>query len=277
MSDPAPVPAAPVTFERPPVSEVAMAVQFARAVTGEATTMGRFWPKIADRFPHVETMAASPPMMEDFSTGPQPQVIFQMAPSPSPRFLLQSEARSALLQIQPDRFVYNWLREPGDAEYPRYRRLRAEFIELYELFAQTCAEQGRELTPTWCEVTYINPIEAPPLVDAPDSAAAVLSRLRTIQLDGLPAPEDTSLNEHYLLQRAGVPYGRFHVAVANGFRVTDNARIIMVTLTARGLVETPDLAGVLNLLDDGRGLIVKGFRDLTTNRMHEQWGLHTDD
>ena len=269
-----PLPPNPVNFDRPPVAEVALAVQFAAPVADEATILGRFWPKIQDQFPIVETQPALPPMSEDFSSAPQPQVMFQMfSGSPAPRYWLQTADRAGLLQVQPDRIAYNWRKEPGDFEYPRYERLRAQFFELYDTFAETCAAQGNTLIPTWCEVTYINPIEEIASTDGRADLASLLRRVQPLDLLGLGTPEDTNLHERYVLKRDNEPYGRLTVTATPGVRLQDNSKLTVLTLTTRGLADPMTAEGVVAFLDEGRNLIVNGFKQMTTDKMHAEWGL----
>lgn len=56
----------PVTFDNPPVGEVALAVQFAQPATDDASTLGRFWPRIQNEYPQVQVQPSLPPMSEDF-------------------------------------------------------------------------------------------------------------------------------------------------------------------------------------------------------------------
>ncbi len=273
-----PLPPSTVTFDRPPVTEVAFAVQWAEPVTDETLTLGRFWPKIQARYPHLEPQAPLPPMAEQFGASAPVAISFEIFDRPpSGRYWLLNEDRTELVQVQPDRFAYNWRKEPPDAttaaEYPRYEHLRERFFELYVEFVRTCHEYGRDTVPTWCELTYVNPIEVESDDGWPD-LSTVLARLRPVELQGLGRPEDTTLNERYLLTRGEKPYGRFYATAAPARRVKDNAPLVMLTLVARGMAASPDTAGVIQLLDEGRDLIVNGFRDMTTDEMHERWGLH---
>jgi uncharacterized protein (TIGR04255 family) len=258
----------PVDFERPPIAEVALAVQFAGPVMNESQTLGRFWPKVQSRFPIIETQLPLPPMMEEFGVSMQPQFLFQMGPA-GQRYWMQTENRSGLVQVQPDRMAYNWRKDPGDFPYPRYEQLRDEFCTVYEAFLETCREQGREPEPTWCEISYINPIE----VGDERDLAGILLRLAPSTLSLLGQPEDTTLNERFVLSRDGQPYGRFYATAAPAIGIEDNAQLVVLTLVARGLATSPDLSGILTFLDEGRNLIVNTFRDMTTETMHRRWGL----
>lgn len=269
-----PLPPTKVNFERPPVAEVALAVQLAQPATDDALTLGAFWPEIRADYPHLEPQAPLPPMSEDFeATGP-PAISFQLLDRPpSGRYWFLSEDRTELVQVQPDRFAFNWRKEPTEATYPRYELLRERFFELFSKFVVTCSEHGRAVTPTWCEVTYINPIEVDTEDGWPD-LSVVLKRVRAVELHGLTTPEDSTLIERYRLRRDGDSYGRFYVTANPALRVHDNAPLVMLTLVARGMAATQDTAGVIGFLDEGRDLIVNGFKDMTTDEMHKKWGLN---
>lgn len=179
-----PLPETGITFENAPVSEVALAVQFAEPVTDDAFTLGRFWPTIQSRYPRLESQPPLPPMVEQFDASAGPSVSFQLTDRAVSRYWLLSQDQTELVQVQPDRFAYNWRKEPAETEYPRYARLRERFFELYSSFVATCADDGRTVVPTWCEVTYINPIETGSSEGRPD-LSTILKRLRPVQLEGL--------------------------------------------------------------------------------------------
>ena len=259
----------PVNFENPPVGEVVLAVQFAGPVADEATILGRYWPTIESRFPIVESQPALAPMFEDFVNDAQPQMTFQVGP-PAPRYWFRTQDRTRLVQLQPDRMAFNWIRESAKAPYPRYQRIRADFLELYEHFEALCEAQGHPLVPTWCEITYINPIEQ----SGNGDLAELLVRVNPSDLLGMGPAEDTNLHERYTLVRDGEPYGRFMISATPGVRVEDGAKLSVLTLAARGRVLTGDREGMLAFFDEGRDLIVRGFEQMTTQSMRDRWGHH---
>jgi uncharacterized protein (TIGR04255 family) len=266
-----------VTFADPPVGEVAISVQLAGPVADATVTLGQFWPRINGDYPLVETQPVLPPISEDF--GPAqlvPSISFQLL-GPASRYWLLSADATELVQVQPDRFGYNWRKEPVEKPYPRYRYIRQQFVATFSEFIAAVETAGGTVQPTWCEVTYINPI---PSMDAdrelPD-LSRILRRISPHESSVLPQrPQGTTLAERFLLSRDGVPYGRFYLSVNTGLRRTDQMPMHILTLTARALAASPDLTGVLTVLDEGRDLIVRSFREITTEEMHELWGLSDD-
>lgn len=129
------------------------------------------------------------------------------------------------MQVQPDRIAFNWRREPGGGEavedYPRYRHIRRRFEATLRTFFEEMRAVGRDPRATWCEVTYINPIELGGS-DRPD-LSAILRRIGPPPTDLLPPPEDTTFAERFLLRRGDEPFGRFVVTAQPAFRNTDQA------------------------------------------------------
>jgi uncharacterized protein (TIGR04255 family) len=70
-------------------------------------------------------------------------------------------SRRVLLQLQPDRFHYNWRRlEPSDL-YPRFEALAPEFFRWYGLWTAFIDQAGLgELHVQSAELTYVNQIPA---------------------------------------------------------------------------------------------------------------------
>ena len=271
-----PLPPNPVTFARPPVAEVALAVQFSDPIADESLILGEFWPGIQTDYPRVEAQHPLPPMDEQFAGPVMPSLSFQILDrAQAGRYWFLNPDQTELVQLQPDRFAFNWRREPANVDYPRYKHIRERFYELYSQLAKQADGAGKSVVPSWCEITYINPI--PSDDEGWPDLSSIMRRIGGLTLEGVGSPEDTTLNERYVLSRDGKPYGRFHIAAAPVVRNSDGIPLYLLTLTVRALPVTPDVLGVITLMDQGRDLIVKGFRDMTTESMHEVWGLRDAD
>jgi hypothetical protein len=51
----------------------------------------------------------------------------------------------------------------------------------------------------------------------------------------------------------------------------------VITLLARGTPQDGTIAEVVAFFDLARDLIVRGFKESTTDDMHREWGLHGSD
>jgi uncharacterized protein (TIGR04255 family) len=170
----------------------------------------------------------------------------------------------------------NWRRLGTEDPYPRYDHVRSNFVTYFPAFERTVGERLQvPLVPEWCEVTYINEIEA-----QPESGFGHMELSRILCLFGerlqhevLPAPEDSQFQERFVLRRDEEPYGRFYLSATPAFRNVDGVAVYMITLLVRGKPATPDHDGILALFDDGHDRIVRTFKEITTEEMHERWGL----
>lgn len=265
---------APVNFARPPVAEVALAVQFAGPVTDDQSTLNGFWPRIRHRYPELVVQPALPPMREDF--GPIPGISFQFLNQPSARYWFLSSDQAEVVQVQGDRLAFNWRKEPMPGtvvgDYPRYPYVRERFAEVLTEFRSYAQDRGTLLPANWCEIAYINQI--PALVEgSPRGLGSILRLVNDVPLPGLPNPEDSAFVQRYTLSRGGAAVGRFHMNANAGFKLPAQELTYVVNLTVRGLVASEEEGGIIGFMDDGRDLIVHAFEAATTDEMHAEWGL----
>jgi uncharacterized protein (TIGR04255 family) len=264
-----------VTFDNPPVNEVALSVQFARHSLDDAFVLAEFWPRVRDRFPKIERQPPIAPTTEDFAYPPkqgQFQVEFGQQPFPQ-RYWCTSESGNDLIQFQQDRFLVNWRKLDNGVEYPRYDHVQRLFSEFFPIFQEALSPE--ELNIEQCEITYVNEVEA-----KPDSGHGHMELSRVlklfnapIELRDLPSPEDTQYQSRYVLRRGEDPYGRFYVSAVPGFSSPANEPIYVVTLLVRGTLPNPGLDGALEFFKDGHDRIVRTFKEITTEDMHAKWRL----
>lgn len=273
----------PVSFESPPVYEVVLGVEFAGPVISEAAALADFWNEVRDGFPDVRREPPLAPMAESFdaqSVQPPP-FEFRLGPEErSQRYLFRSEAEGLAIQVQEDRFAFGWDRSTLGREYPRYSWIRERFQEIYSVFIKAADEERlAEHPPAWCATTYTNAIVHPDSEDPlHDPLEDILLFMQRPDSDVLPPVEDTMVRQRRLLRDdAGEPRGRLYIQALPaltpppelnpGYDLT--LRVVQKPLDASE-------AGVFTCQDESRDLIVRSFKDITTEKMHEVWGLKED-
>ncbi len=258
-----------VDFENPPVAEVALAVQLQGATLDSSRAISAFYPRVQDRFPEIVAQPPVPPLEESFEIPTPGSIAFQLfGAAEAQRWAFESADRLQAIQVQRDLFVYVWAKEATDADYPHYGPIRERFEAEYGSYLEVT---DGEVRPTWCEISYSNSIIQGDGEVRPD-LSTVLTRLVRQELPGLPAPFNTGLEERFQLERDGVPYARFFIAVQS--TVAPLRKLgYTVSLRMRGRPETQDTDGVLAFFDEGRERIVTVFREITTPERHAEWGL----
>lgn len=185
-----------------------------------------------------------------------------------------NQQRTELLQVQRDRFLHNWRKVGHGDNYPRFERMIATFESGFKKFIDVIdREKLGPVVPNQCEVSYFNQIPIPEgetiwsqfAVTFPDAAG-------NTRIEGLGTPEDARFALRYIVSADdGSALGRV-IVVAEPARRADGVTIIQFTLTARGKPATADVGGVLDFLNNGRLLLNRAFKMLTSAEMQKRWG-----
>jgi uncharacterized protein (TIGR04255 family) len=175
-----------------------------------------------------------------------------------------------LIQVQADRFVFNWRKVAGTEQYRRYEYTKPAFQREWERFCVFLKSNAIDAPNVrQCEVIYVNHIEKGNGWETFGDLSAVLPCWAGGSTDGfLPVPENVELQASYPLPQSR---GRLHVTVQRGIRHVDAKEILQLTLTARGKPASSDIQDILGWFDLGHEWIVKGFADFTSKAMHSLW------
>lgn len=265
-------------FERPPVAEVAMAVQLAPLRGLRTPQLGLLWGAFRDRYPKHEEHVPLDPVMETFGAPPATSGMrVEILDKPQvPRCWFLNAEEDQLIQVQQDRFALNWRKRDTSGPYPRYSRIRAAYLKEWGVFRDlVIREQLGDIRPNQCEVTYVNHIEPGSVWTAWNEMPKVLT-LAALEYSEpfLPDIEQLRLNCSYVMTAPnGAPIGRLRVIAEPATRRTDGVQIILLKLIARGApIGELDTDGVMAFFDLGHEWIVRSFTALTTKEMHAVWG-----
>jgi uncharacterized protein (TIGR04255 family) len=266
-----------VDFDHPPLNEVVFSVQFDDAIIDEVGVLSEFWPLIKPEFGRYEKHPPLPPAAESFDVPPilpEPSLRFIQSGVPVRYWFLNADG-TLIVQVQPDRLMFNWRQVEGDEQYPHYDVLQPRFADLLNTFLDCEAVNRADARVSWIELQYVNPIPVDSSDDTHGQLAAVLNLLvkdppRLV----LPTVEDTQIQQRFrILGDSEQPQGRLYLTAVPAFRTTDNVPLYVITLLARGQPSSGTVEqSVSTFLDTAHHLIVNGFREVTTDEMHEKWG-----
>lgn len=269
-------------FDRPPLVEVVLSVQFADLRGYRTVHAGLLWErKFRESFPEFAEKPALDPVFETF--GPKasegPRFTLEQVPGPPvPRLWFLNKKRSHLVQVQANRFLHNWRRVGPSSDYPRYESLKRMFLrELADVSEFLEAEHIGLIEVNQCEVTYVNIIKLPDGTDIrvlPDRVLRQFAHFEPHAGDvaTVPRPESTQFASRYVIEGSeGEPIGRLHIS-GQPMLDADQKPALRLDLTARGTPTSTNLMDVSDFLDVGRDKIVRAFTAITTAEMHELWG-----
>ena len=263
-------------YEKPPVVEVAVMVQF-EAPTLEMTQIMRWWSRIQRQFPGYEQVPPIPPATESFEVPKvaKPLVQFQLLDTPPvPRIFIKKATDTELIQIQQDRFGYSWRKLKPEDDYPRYVTIRHRFVQQLNSFEKFLKSENLEaMNLTLCEVTYVNHILGSGVWHGHNELHKVIPSVTPRLSDNfLSLPEDMRFATRYVIGTSKTrPLGRLYVNVEPRFLTADMTPIFLMRLTARGAPQGLGRVGILKTLDLGHEWIVRAFTTLTSPEMHKAW------
>lgn len=254
------------SFDRPPVVEVALGFYFETEPGLGSRDLVALSEPLRDEYPQMSERPAQP-APQALAPG-EIQFSFSTAPNP-PQFLLVAEDGEHAVQIQTDRLFANWTRRGGPEEYPRFKTIRPRFEEVMQSVTDALPATTA-LTPTIAEVEYVNIIELDDELSDPSQFSDVFNIVTPAIHAGVALSfSDASASLTYRIAHFD---GRLTATFDNVLNLESGSRAFRFTLAARFPVsEVSDVSGRLN---EGRAAIVQAFAALTTDRMHERWGLN---
>lgn len=267
-----------VDFERPPVTEVALALAF-RPLELTFQDLVTIWTdRYREAYPDLEEQPPFAMPIEPLDAPIGASLAFQVGLSlPSPRLWLLDGTRNHLVQLQKDYVAFNWRRLEGPgADYPRYTGMRESFRAVLDTLASHVDAQHRAtIVPVQAEVTYINHIVAPS-DRVPYRLNEVLGIAGDMSIEQIGQPESHRVGLAYRLGEPGRQFGRLHVTAEPGVRRSDGTAVLALTLTVRGAPEgaTPTEAA-LDFMDTASNIALRAFVGLTTPSIQEHWGRRT--
>jgi uncharacterized protein (TIGR04255 family) len=148
------------SYKKPPLVEVVWSVQFADMPWMTASHAGLFWQRIRGDFPTCEEQAPISRQEEpEALLAPRlPVMRFSMKPTLSRQWFISPHGNE-LVQLQVDRFCFNWRKVQATDAYPRYPHVREQFARCWRRFSEFVEQEGRaSVNVDLLEMTYLNHI-----------------------------------------------------------------------------------------------------------------------
>lgn len=254
------------SYKNPPVVEVIMGVQFNNKMNIRTLDFADFWARLGrDVFGRYQEA----PPLDPIIIQQQNTINFEFASTPpSPRYIFVNEDVSALVQVQRDRFLYNW-KKLKDGEYPRYKNILPEFMGYYAVLDEFYKAKSKEiLEPAILELTYVN------IIDIHDEDKFSVDSILK-DFSWITSKRYLKYPKHFqqTLVFDIVEIQSSMTVVAERVEMIETGESkLKLELSVRGPALGSDLKGNIKWFDMARENIVNGFTDLTTKGSHDIWG-----
>lgn len=255
----------PVNFSRPPVTEVVFGVGFPEIEGLASAHVGMLWQRWMGDYPQTQDVAPAPPMSDESVNQPSIRVDLIQG---MPRVWFTSGDGRGLLQVQNNRFHYNWRKVTPEDVYPRFPAIFTEFKRRLGEFESFLAEGGQPLSLAHAELAYVNHVPLSDGPEGPEHVGAILPHMAWTERAGgtLPPPVHLSWDARFPL-----PNDRALRCAARVLRdVNTGGRVLALDMTVRGQI---DEAGLDPWFLAAHDSIVSAFVELTAEQaQQDRWG-----
>lgn len=267
-------------FTNPPLVERAITVVFEKLEKFTLGDFGLLWSSALDGFPVSEAVATVAADIEQYDGFVVAQQTIELVPGNAlPRAYFRNPEAGELVQVQPDRFTFNWLKTGPDHCYPHSEATLERFSALYRGFESFVRDRDiGQIKIIQCELTNVNAIAVSDVGGSFADVATVL-KLPDWQADSDSVCLEGQLvgARHLMMDENGKPFGRVHAIGQPALRVTDDEPTYRLDIMARGAPLGDGLAGARVFFDEAVSAINSVFLAITTKAGRRYWGEYDGD
>ena len=227
-------------FARPPVEEVVLSVLFNPLDRLLAPHLGEIWQEFKkDGFAHIVERPPVVPAVEMPVPVQDAQLRFSNVPDLA-RIWFIHKTDTEIIQVQRDRFTFNWREAGPDQGYPGFSAIYEKFEGFYTRFTQTVNNmQIGEVTPLQYELTYIDQLRHGDGWDTLDDIGKIYKLfIHSPQTDSFWSGME-AVNFQASFPIADL-HGRLHLAMGNRIKLPEELQTLQTDFTVRGFPENAE-------------------------------------
>lgn len=244
-----------IHYENPPLIEVVCGIRFEPIEALKLPHLGFFWKDIRNKFPTCE-----------YANPLHPATINQATNLPNPRIWLVSQKREHLIQLESNKFFFNWRKESLSLEYPHFDQVKERFLGYFEMFKNFLNKENLGIVkPLSYELTYINHIQEGDGWNELTGLNPIFLDLQWRNIKDRFLSQPTGFNLTYLFSDPKHE-GSLSVKVQSGLNKKENKKLIVFELSMTGNEEEKDME---KWFSDAHEFILNSFEDLTDEEIRK--------
>jgi uncharacterized protein (TIGR04255 family) len=268
-------------YDKPPVIEVVCGILFTSIEELLAPHFGLLWEQFKPGYAECREVPPLTPTIEHFGESPQEATLQFSNTPPLPRIWF-IHADGSIIQVQRDRFLYNWRKIRPEDEYPHYPEVVEKFESYLSTFQSLLKDNALgEIELLQYEMTYVNHI-------LQNTAWKSMSDIGHVFPDFSWQKQGPSGNKpRFLSEPEGINWrtsfvladdmGRLHVHIQKGQLRQEGQPVLRLELTARGIGREKSLDTMRDWFEFAHESIVWGFADLTDYQVQKNiWKRRED-
>ena len=257
-------------FAKPPVEEVMLSILFEPLDRFFAPHLGEIWREFKNSgFFYTTAQGTIPPSIESFSGQiPEPQVHISNVPDFG-RILFIHESGDQILQIQRDRFTFNWRKIEEGQNYPGFSTIFTSFEDFCTCFRENLKIQGiGEINPLQYELSYINQL----MQGDGWNTLNDIGKIYQMFVDSPQLYSFWSEVESAILQTS-FPItslqGRLHLVISNRIKLPEQKQTLQTDFTVSGFPENTE-SEMIAWFKSARDHILEKFAGMFTEDIQTQ-------
>ena len=261
-------------FAQPPVDEVVLSVLFESLDKFLAPHLGQIWNEFRqDGFVNIREQPPVPPAVETTFPNPiqGPRLRIDNHPDLARTWFIHADD-SKIIQVQRDRFMFNWRKTELAPTYPGFSTIFDEFEEFYNRFKQIIEEQRiGEINPLQYELTYIDQLFHGSGWYSLDDIGKIYNFIDAQQSDSFWAGAES------MILRTSFPaedlFGRLHLTISSRVKMPEERKTLQTDFTMRGFPDTSEYDAMIAWFKAARDQISKKFSSMFTENIQTRvWG-----
>ena len=257
-------------FARPPVDEVVLSVLIKPLDKMLAPHLGDIWQEFKqDGFVDIVEHPPVIPAVEKFPS-PSKKPEWRINVPDLPRLWFIHEDDSQIIQVQRDRFTFNWRKTESEQQYPGFPVILKSFETFYNRFCRIITNLGVGMvTPLQYELTYVDLLFQGAGWDTLDS----IGKIYNLFVDS-PQLNSFWSGAESLILRTSFPlenlHGRLHLTIRNRLKEPEKRKTLQTEFTLRGFPENAEHNTMISWFQSARGEIREKFTSTFTEHIQTQ-------
>lgn len=243
-------------FEKEPLTEVVFGVEFNPSAF-TSVHFGLYWQTIRDRFPNQPI--DRPPVGGFQILTPTPELR---------RVWFESKDKTQLIQLQSNRFHYNWRRQSQMSDYPHYEEIFPRFIDEWNNYQKWWEEEVKSpVKVIRYELTYLNHINAELGWNDARDYQKIFNLVGQSWAELPLAPETLNARIEFALPKDA---GDLTVSINQGIQPAISQPVVVLNLTAGSRDTNIDIK---EWFASAHESIFNTFVSLVSQKTKNDWGL----
>lgn len=257
-----------ITFQTPPINEVVIGKVFEQRPDLTIPHYGRFWGLVEDDFPNCQHAA---PVFDQNSGGPE-GAVDPFTGAPLPRVWFVSRDATRLLQLQQDRFYFDWRQVFGQPpnEYIRFDSIFADYRKYSDVLSAFFLSQFEaDIVPKRHDLTYVNILRKGVEWNQFSDLQNIFKGFDFVRAYGDVGPLlQASVRCEFKLRESP---GKLTLHIAHAMNAATSEPVIRMELAASCAVSEMDGVKEDDWLRSAHDAIVQGFCEVTTDDAQKRY------